>query len=82
MILVKSQRDSSIWESYLTSPQGKVHLPGDEVFKLGRMISSEEGVSSGQSLETGVNDVLNFEGVDQLYSSCVDEKQINVSRQD
>lgn len=81
MILFKSQRSSNIWGSYLTSPQGKVQLPGDEMLKIGSMISSEEGISSEQSLETGVNDVLNFGGVGQLYCSCVDEKQSSMSRQ-
>lgn len=30
------------------------------VLKTGSMISSEEGIGSGQSLETGVNDRFNF----------------------
>lgn len=81
MILFKSQRGSSTWGSYLASLQGKVHLPGDEVLKIGSMISSEEGFSSGQSLETDVNDVLNFGGDGQLYSSSGDRKQSSLSRQ-
>lgn len=51
------------------------------MLQIGSMISSEEGISSGQSLETGVNDVLDFGGVGQLYSFCVDEKQSSLSRQ-
>lgn len=62
-------------------PRGKVHLPGDGVLQIGSMISFEEGISSGQSLETGVNDVLDFGGVGQLYSFYVDEKQSSLSRQ-
>lgn len=32
------------------------------VLKTGNMTSSEEGIGSGQSLETGVNDRFNFGG--------------------
>lgn len=81
IILFKSQRGLSIWRSYLTRPQEKIHLPGDVVLKIGSMISSEERISSGQSLEIGINDVLNFGGVGQLYSFCEDEKQSSLSKQ-
>lgn len=43
-----------------TGPLGKNMFIWRGVLKTGSMISSEEGIGSGQSLETDVNDRFNF----------------------
>lgn len=64
-----------------TGPLGKSTFIWRGVLKIGSMISPEEGTGSGQSLKTGVNDVLNCGGIGQMCSTCGDGKQSSLSRQ-
>lgn len=51
------------------------------MLQIGSMISSEEEVGSGQSLETHANVVPNLAGAGQMYSTCGNGKQNSLSRQ-
>lgn len=64
-----------------SGPLGKSTFAWRGVLKVGSRISSEEGIGSGQSLETGVKDVLNFGEAGQRYPTCRDGKQSSLDRQ-